>query len=129
MSNSPLAEPLSLTRRRIEEAIGFIAAAGAVGLWVRSDGDGDDRERRQLLREADWAASGAHRALKSIEIDPSELSARITEARAALAAAIERLEQVPTFGSVVVADFDVSGFLAHALSRLEPAGEAHVPPA
>ena len=49
-------EQLELAARLLEEE-------SNVGLWVSSDDCSDNRRRRQLLREADWAVSDAHRSL------------------------------------------------------------------
>ena len=49
-------EQLELAARLLEEE-------SNVGLWVSSDDCSDNRRRRQLLREADWAVSDAHRCL------------------------------------------------------------------
>ncbi|HKS23635.1 MAG TPA: hypothetical protein VJZ76_12600 [Thermoanaerobaculia bacterium] len=49
-------EQLELAARLLEEE-------SNVGLWVSSDDCSDNRRRRQLLREADWAISDAHRCL------------------------------------------------------------------
>lgn len=49
-------EQLQLAARLLEEA-------DNVGLWTKSEGCEDNRDKRRLLREADWAASDAGRQL------------------------------------------------------------------
>jgi hypothetical protein len=52
-------EELDTARRLLDEVY-------AIGLWSKSDDSSDNRRKRQGLREADWAVSGALRALTEL---------------------------------------------------------------
>ncbi|HEX2120287.1 MAG TPA: hypothetical protein VHL59_01470 [Thermoanaerobaculia bacterium] len=63
--------------------------ACTIGLWVRADDSSDNRNRRRVLREADWAASSAERALAE--------NAALAPLREEIRAIVAALEPLPDF--------------------------------
>lgn len=95
---------------QLELAARLLEKADNVGLWVKSDDCSDNRNKRRLLREADWAASDAHRQLIAIGSDLEP------EARA-LVAEIEPLSDVVTDTMLSNPHFDLR--IMQAIAHVE----------
>jgi chloramphenicol 3-O-phosphotransferase len=92
---------LETAAERLAETARLLEEAGNVGVWVRSDDAGDNREKRRLLREAGWEAASALRALPETPRLPAT-RARMT----ALAEQVEPLWEIVTDTMDVNYDLD-----------------------
>jgi hypothetical protein len=61
-----LGDALARVQAELSTAIRLLNEVYSIGLWVKSDDSSDNRRKRQALRETDWAASGALRALTTL---------------------------------------------------------------
>lgn len=76
-----LDEALARIIQQLQTAEKLLAEVYGIGVWVKSDDSSDNRNRRRLLRETDWAVSDAHRraepfaqgALETMERDLKQL--------------------------------------------------------
>lgn len=76
----PPPEPAALLARAVEElatAKRLLTEVDNVGLWIKADDASDNREKCTKLREADWAASGAQRALAAAGADDADVRALV----------------------------------------------------
>ena len=81
---------MSRVIEQMELASKLLEEAGSVGLWIKADDCSDNRERRRLLREADWAASDAFR--------------HATECKEELRVLLESLEPLPDMVTDIMLD-------------------------
>lgn len=67
-ANEPptLGDALARVHEELSTAHRLLNEVYSIGLWTKSDDSSDNRRKRQALRETDWAASGALRALTTL---------------------------------------------------------------
>ncbi|HJQ39653.1 MAG TPA: hypothetical protein VKB93_21120 [Thermoanaerobaculia bacterium] len=56
-------------RKILEQTATLLTEADNIGLWVKSDDSSDNRNKRRLLREADWKSSEGVRALEAAGVE------------------------------------------------------------
>lgn len=89
---------VDLLRRAGDElssANGLLSEVYSIGLWVKADDCSDNRRKRTGLREADWAASGAYRALNAIECEWPEIRTSVNGLAQEVDAIVRALEPLP----------------------------------
>ncbi|HEV7239064.1 MAG TPA: hypothetical protein VGQ36_07450 [Thermoanaerobaculia bacterium] len=89
---------LDLLRRAQEElssANRLLSEVYSIGIWVKADDCSDNRRKRTGLREADWAASGAYRALNEIECEWPDLQTAVNSLAQEVDAIVRALEPLP----------------------------------
>jgi hypothetical protein len=79
----------------LKKAQGLLDEVSTIGVWSKSDGCGDNREKRQKMRETDWAVSGAHRALKQLRPRLQEFPEPIDALERDLASLVAVIEPLP----------------------------------
>ena len=63
----------------LAQTAALLHEADNVGLWVKSDDSSDNRDKRRLLREADWKSSEGVRALQAAGVELPGLEADFRE--------------------------------------------------
>lgn len=104
-----LTDPLTRAREQLELAARLLYDADNVGLWIKSDDDSDNRNKRRWLREADWAVSDASRALKSIDTELTD-----TTLLADVLAMVAELEPLPE-----LRDREINARISGAMERVD----------
>jgi hypothetical protein len=79
----------------LKKAQGLLGEVYSIGLWSKSDGCSDNRQKRQGMRETDWAVSGAHRALKELRPRLQEVPETLVALEQDLAALVAVIEPLP----------------------------------
>lgn len=79
----------------LRSAARLLAEVYSIGVWVKADDCSDNRRRRKGLREADWAVSGAYRALNAIELEWPDLQASVRSLAQEADAIVRVLEPLP----------------------------------
>lgn len=97
----------------LDEAARLLNEAYTIGLWVRADDCSDNRNRRRVLREADWAASSAERELAG--------NAALAPLREEIRAIVAALEPLPDFVTDTMIDNppELDSRIRHALEQIE----------
>jgi hypothetical protein len=112
------AEELVRVARTLELLTERLAEVDTIGLWSKSDDSGDNRRKRQGLREADWDASYVNRVLTGFLPLAGEARAELqplADAAAELQALIEPLAGLVTDTTGIHYDLDVR--LSHAREK------------
>lgn len=108
---------------RLDEAKRLLDEVYSIGVWVTSDDSSDNRRRRELLREVDWAVSGALRTVADLPPGPA-----IEPLRRDLEALVRIVEPLPGTVSDIMGDtlaldsaiLDVTERLAAIREQVEP---------
>ena len=66
-------------REILEQTAALLTEADNIGLWVKSDDSSDNRNKRRLLREADWKSSEGVRLLEAAGVQLPQLEADFRE--------------------------------------------------
>ncbi len=66
-------------REILEKTAALLNEADNIGLWSKSDDSSDNRNKRRLLREADWKSSEGVRALQAAGAEHAQLEADFRE--------------------------------------------------
>jgi hypothetical protein len=88
-----LGDALARVQDELSTAHRLLNEVYSIGLWTKSDDSSDNRRKRQVLRETDWAASGALRALTALQ--QSDVPASIHDLEHELRMLVAILEPLP----------------------------------
>ena len=89
------ADALGRVMKELDTALHLLEEVDVIGLWSKSDDSSDNRRRRQGLREADWAVSGALRALTDLRAHQPDIPATLSALEAELRVLVGVLEPLP----------------------------------
>ena len=111
----------SLTRvdEELHNAARLLQEADVIGLWSKSDDCSDNRNKRRLLREADWAVSGALRAVAEFQDSQDGWQAAVASLSDRIRALVELLEPLPPMiTDTKLANPHVDGAIQTALDEI-----------
>jgi hypothetical protein len=125
---SIVAEALMRVAAALDAARGLLDEVYWTGLWSKSDDSSDNRRKRKGIREADWAVSGALRALVELRSHQPDVAAGVAALETELRVLVGVLEPLPdsvtdTMGESGVLDSKISEISRQISNLIEKAAD------